>query len=420
MVNRLWGVLIGKPLVDSTSDFGFRTPPPAVPQVLDELAVEFADHWSIKQIVRRIVLTRIYQQSADKTDAAVVADPDNETMGRANRRRRDFESLRDSFLCVADRLDTTIGGPPIEITLSPPPPRRTVYAMIDRQNLPAMFRTFDFAGPDAHSPGRYYTTVPQQALFLMNSPQMTTLARSVAASVRSRAADDYAAIAIEMFATVLRRSPTMQELAMAIEFLSQPASPPPIVIEPRSLWSYGVGPIDDQHRVKSLTPFAAFHRRPLASGQAIAHRTAGRPRLCRSRERPHAAIIRSRHRSPLPRPVRCRRCRLRTGRTSKQRRRDRVQRLDRRPTQVQRDAKRKQPTAAAASRQNQSGRVYRVRGQPRPDGFVRRFLPSRDRAAYRCGRVGRIQQRQRFFGTDRRRRRRSARPRRTACPSVDD
>jgi hypothetical protein len=259
MVNRLWSILIGKPLIDSTSDFGFRTTPPAVPQVLEELAVEFADHWSIKRIVRRIVLTRVYRQSSDQTDANVNADPDNAFLARANRKRRDFESLRDSFLAVADRLDRTMGGPPVEITLPTPTPRRTVYAMIDRQNLPAMFRTFDFASPDAHSPGRYYTTVPQQALFLMNSPQMISLAKSTAAAVRRHAGSHSDAELVDkMYVEVLGRYPGPDERAMATDFVSQTASPPPPITEPRSLWTYGIGMIDDEHRVTSLEPFAHF------------------------------------------------------------------------------------------------------------------------------------------------------------------
>lgn len=258
MVNRLWDTLVGKPLVDSTSDFGFRTPPPAVPEVLDELSVEFADHWSIKRTVRRIVLTRIYQQSADKTEANVNADPENNLMTRANRKRRDFESLRDSFLCVADQMDRAMGGPPVEITLSAPTPRRTVYAMIDRQNLPAMFRTFDFASPDAHSPGRYYTTVPQQALFLMNSPQMLSLAQSTAAAVRRDSGSDVDRFVDQMFARVLGRKPTKDEFAMATAFLAQPATPTTPMIEPRSMWTYGVGMIDEQHRVTALERFQHF------------------------------------------------------------------------------------------------------------------------------------------------------------------
>jgi len=165
MVNRIWGHLIGKPLVATPSDFGFRTEPPAVPEILDELAVEFAGHWSIKRIIRRIVLSRIYRQSAVASDQAVAVDPENRWLTRAVRKRRDFESLRDCTLSVAGSLDRSLGGVPVEIDQRQPNPRRTIYARIERQNLPAVFRTFDFASPDTHSPNRYFTTVPQQSCF---------------------------------------------------------------------------------------------------------------------------------------------------------------------------------------------------------------------------------------------------------------
>src|SRR5439155_12105321 len=81
----------------------------------------------------------------------------------------DFEALRDTLLAVAGQLDLTPGGHAVDILSEPYSCRRTVYGYIDRQNLPALFRTFDFASPDSTSPQRFFTTVPQQALFLMNS-----------------------------------------------------------------------------------------------------------------------------------------------------------------------------------------------------------------------------------------------------------
>ena len=96
---------------------------------------------------------------------------------RKNRRRLEFEPLRDSFLAVADRLDTKAGGRAVDLTTTPFSTRRSAYGFIDRQNLPGLFRTFDFASPDTSSPQRHETTVPQQALFLMNSPLVIEQAR---------------------------------------------------------------------------------------------------------------------------------------------------------------------------------------------------------------------------------------------------
>ena len=261
MVNRLWSCLIGKPLVDSPSDFGFRTKPPAVPEILDDLAVEFAEHWSIKRIVRRIVLTQIYRQSATIDSRAAELDPENQFLARANRKRRDFESLRDSILCVAGALDRSLGGEPVEITLDTPTPRRTIYAMIDRQNLPALFRTFDFASPDTHSPGRYFTTVPQQALHLLNNQQILDLASRTARVVRGEAgSEDPDLLTTAMFRRVLRRDPTDGERQLASLFLSQKVTPPEPTIDARSLWSYGTATMTDNGTPSDFRPFGVFQK----------------------------------------------------------------------------------------------------------------------------------------------------------------
>lgn len=259
MVNRLWAHLIGKPMVDTPSDFGFRTRPPAVPEVLDELAAQFSKDWSIKRLVRRIVLSRIYRQSNKVAEGARAADPDNQFLARANRKRRDFESLRDSMLAVSGSLDRSIGGEPVEITLGTPTPRRTIYAMIDRQNLPALFRTFDFASPDTHSPKRYFTTVPQQALFLLNSQQMHELARRTARVVRAQAEQESPSeLAKVMFQQVWSRAPSNVELEAATEFLRQPVEAFEPTLDARALFSYGTARIDTQQAVTQFTPFAVY------------------------------------------------------------------------------------------------------------------------------------------------------------------
>ena len=128
------------------------------------------DGWSTKRLIRRIVLSATYRQASDVRADGVAADPENRLLWRANRRRLDLESLRDSLLAAAGRLDDKMGGPSVSLTDAPFSTRRSVYGFIERQNLPAFFRTFDFANPNTHTPERPQTTAPQQALFLMNSP----------------------------------------------------------------------------------------------------------------------------------------------------------------------------------------------------------------------------------------------------------
>ena len=248
MVNRVWSYLIGKPLVATPSDFGFRTKPPAIPEILDELAADFSMDWSIKKLVRRIVLSKIYQQRVEAEEKSLSDDPDNLLLARGNRKRRDFESLRDSILTVSGTLDRSLGGPPVDLTSGTPTHRRTIYAMIDRQNLPALFRTFDFASPDTHSPGRYFTTVPQQALFLMNSPEMLAMAKATAAPIRRQKTSPASVNAqVEaIFRQILARNPSQQELATATTFLQTSPQDIKVITDPRSLWSYGTATVSPE------------------------------------------------------------------------------------------------------------------------------------------------------------------------------
>ncbi|MDM4017676.1 PSD1 and planctomycete cytochrome C domain-containing protein [Roseiconus lacunae] len=257
-VNRLWMKLIGRPFVDSTSDFGVRTEAPPSVKILDELAADFSQHWSVKRLVRRIVTSRIYAQSATTLDQnAFDVDPDNRYLARGNRRRRDFESLRDSLTFVSGQLDRQVGGAPVEIHLERPVSRRTLYAMIDRQNLPSMFRTFDMASPDSHAPKRYLTTVPQQALFLMNHPQIGILANHLAGQLRQQHADAEQQ-AIEAFRQIYARSPSNVELQAAVAYLAEPVAKTKPSFDSRLAWRYGTSPANDDGRVDQFTELKKF------------------------------------------------------------------------------------------------------------------------------------------------------------------
>lgn len=261
MANRIWMALVGKSLVTTPSDFGFRTDPPAVPEVLDDLAIDLAKHQSVKRLVRRIVMTDTYKRSADVTREMLTIDPDNNFAMRGNRRRLDFETLRDSMLVSASVIDRTIGGEPVDISLVDSRARRSVYAFIDRQNLPGVFRTFDVASPDGHVPERHYTTVPQQSLYLMNSPILIKASMATADVVSQQlqgAAGDDAAWARAIYVKVLGRQPNEIELRLAVQFLKQPLNaygPPP---DPRRLWQYGTAELNDQGAVVKFAPFKTF------------------------------------------------------------------------------------------------------------------------------------------------------------------
>ncbi|NUN69437.1 MAG: DUF1553 domain-containing protein, partial [Bacteroidetes bacterium] len=183
-VNRVWGWHFGTALVRTPSDFGVRTEAPELRGLLDWLAAHFVESgWSVKALHRAIVRSKTYRQSGDAPAASAAGDPENRLLTRFQRRRLEFEAMRDTLLVAAGRLERRVGGLAEDLIQPPFSRRRTVYGFIDRQNLPGMFRTFDFPNPDVSSAQRFATTVPQQALFLLNSPFVLEQARALAERV---------------------------------------------------------------------------------------------------------------------------------------------------------------------------------------------------------------------------------------------
>jgi hypothetical protein len=231
LVNRVWLHHFGEGLVRTPSDFGTRSDPPTEPELLDYLAARFvAEGWSLKWLHRSIMLSSVYQQSCDAARETAANDPENRLLGRMNRQRLDFEAIRDSLLNVAGGLDETRGGPSIDILQQPFPRRRSVYAFIDRQNLPGLYHTFDFASPDTHSPRRYVTTVPQQALFLMNSPFAVEQSQRLMKRPEIAAATEPAERIRRLYRLVYSREVTPAELKLAEDYLA--AAAPPVGAKP--------------------------------------------------------------------------------------------------------------------------------------------------------------------------------------------
>ena len=224
LVNRVWQRYFGKPLVSTPSDFGLRSDPPTNPQLLDCLATTLVDgNWSLKLLHRTIVLSATYQQASDDQADARAIDPQNEWLWRMNRRRLDFEATRDALLAVSGRLDPKLGGPPAGSVADAAGTRRTLYGFIDRLNLPGIFRTFDFPTPDATSPERVMTTIPQQALFFMNGPLVKESARQLAGRAATGDGDDDGRIR-RLFAQALTRLPSAEEFDWARQFISSRGS----------------------------------------------------------------------------------------------------------------------------------------------------------------------------------------------------
>jgi mono/diheme cytochrome c family protein len=226
IVNRLWMHHFGEPLVTSPSDFGIRCEPPSHPQLLDALASDLLEsNWSLKNIHRQLVCSATYRQaSLDRPDCRA-ADPENRLLWRMNRRRLEFEAARDTLLAISGQLDQTMFGRAVELTKSPFPRRRAVYGFIDRQDLPNLYRVFDLASPDSSSPRRPRTTVPQQALFLMNSPFVIEQAKALAAQPTVAAASDSDAKITTLYREIFNRPPDSEELAIGRDYLTA-TSPP--------------------------------------------------------------------------------------------------------------------------------------------------------------------------------------------------
>ena len=218
IVNRVWAHHFGQGLVSTTSDFGLRATPPSHPHLLDWLAHRFMrGGWSIKNLHRWIMLSATYQQASDNRPDYVKADPENRLLWKMSRQRLTFEALRDTILQASGQLNRTVGGRSVKIHTHPGTPRRTLYGFIDRQNLPAVFRTFDFANPDAHCPKRYTNTVPQQALFLMNSPFMAAQAGALIKFSEEMTAGQARVRAI--YQRIFQRDPLKEEVADAMRFV---------------------------------------------------------------------------------------------------------------------------------------------------------------------------------------------------------
>jgi hypothetical protein len=227
IVNRVWLQYFDRPLVETPSDFGVRSQPPTHPELLDYLAATLVeDGWSLKNLTRMILRSATYQQASFDRPECRAVDSENKLLWRMNRKRLDFEGMRDALLAVSGQLSPELGGPAASLTAAPWPRRRTLYGSIDRQNLPNLFRTFDFASPDTHSPQRFQTTVPQQALYLMNSPFMGDQVRALAARVDAPAGDAKGRIE-SLYRLALGRKPFEPEMALGEAFLATEAAQAP-------------------------------------------------------------------------------------------------------------------------------------------------------------------------------------------------
>ncbi len=239
IVNRLWQHLLGEGLVRSTDNFGFQGFRPTHPELLDWLAADFvAGQWDMKRTIRQIVLSRVYRQSSVHPGASEheVVDPANNYLWRANRRRLDAESLRDSLLLVSGRLNMQSGGPSFKAPInaealeglsmkggayqaspSSETTRRSVYMFVKRSLAVPLMTVFDCCDTTTPAGRRDVTTVAPQALTLMNNESILEEARTIAQ--RLLAEEGHDARISAAWRIVLAREPSDRERMLAREHL---------------------------------------------------------------------------------------------------------------------------------------------------------------------------------------------------------
>ncbi|HEV8378070.1 MAG TPA: DUF1549 and DUF1553 domain-containing protein, partial [Tepidisphaeraceae bacterium] len=220
MVNRLWGMLMGRPLVATPSNFGHSGELPTHPELLDDLAVRFMENdWSIKWLVREIVLSATYGQSS-LNSARGTQDPSNVLMWRMNRRRLSVEQWRDMVLLTSGRLAAG-GGKSMELD-DPNNFRRTVYGRVSRLKLNDLLMQFDYPDANVHAEKRSVTTTPAQKLFMLNSPFVIGAAKSLVARLRAEGIEEDSQKVERVYGLVFGRKPRAEEYEMAREFLNGP------------------------------------------------------------------------------------------------------------------------------------------------------------------------------------------------------
>lgn len=233
--NRIWQHLFGNGIVRTVNNFGANGDRPSHPKLLDYLAGRLmADNWSVKSLIRFVVCSRTYRQASLPSAVALEADPENRWLWRMNPRRLEAEALRDAVLAVSGTLDlspaeksvvTKIGNGDIGRTLKTNSfavdhTKRSVYLPIVRGVVPEMLRIFDFPEPSIIAGSRDVTTVPTQALYMMNSPFVVEQSQKMADRLLTERDEDAGRIDLA-YQLSLGRSATSLEIERSLIFIDE-------------------------------------------------------------------------------------------------------------------------------------------------------------------------------------------------------
>jgi cytochrome c553 len=241
MVNRVWLHLFGRGLVPTADNFGSGGHAPTHPELLDHLSLSYMDNgWSVKKLIKSVVMSRAYQLDSKNDAKNFDADPDNSFVWRMSPRRLDAEAMRDSMLAVSGQLNEKrptsspvaragegpangrgggFGpGAPGGGANDPRNANRSIYLPIVRDNLPEALALFDAPDPSLIVADRPTTTVPAQGLFLLNNPFVIRASEAAADKLLKGTTTDTERIR-QAYLSFYGRPPNEKELANAEKFL---------------------------------------------------------------------------------------------------------------------------------------------------------------------------------------------------------
>jgi hypothetical protein len=222
IVNRIWSIFFGRGLVATPSNFGQLGSLPSHSELLDDLAVRFMENnWSIKWLVRELVLSSTYQQNSQIISRNELIDPANIYLWRMNRRRLSVEQWRDSILAASNNLDRR-GGESLELT-DAKNVRRTIYGRVSRKKLSDILIQFDYPDANVHSAKRSDTTTAIQKLFIINNSFMVEQAKGLAKRITGDSSATDLTHIQNTYALLYNRQPTREETELGLAFLRLPA-----------------------------------------------------------------------------------------------------------------------------------------------------------------------------------------------------
>lgn len=263
IVNRIWQFHFGEGIVRSVDDFGIQTEKPVHYDLLNYLAYKFMqDGWSIKTLHKLIMTSSTYRQVSNIDGKKMLVDPYNKLYWKMNSLRIDFETLRDTILFLGGKLDTNMGGQPVNLITTQSgeySTRRTVYGLIDRGRLPEVFTTFDFATPEMTTGKRFQTTVPKQALFLMNNAMVIEQIRNMVTRTEfTRIISEEEKIKA-LYRICFQREPSPLEIKIGLKYIEGALNEDMSDVKKEYNWKYGYRVIT-QNGTSKFFEFPKFER----------------------------------------------------------------------------------------------------------------------------------------------------------------